>query len=257
MNYQEAVGRLNKPRNQEQKKVANNTVLYWTEDQCIMLRLHATNIIVYYPDGTMVLSSGGWKTGTTKDRLNDYLPNGWQVIQRAKVWYLVNRQWSDGDGWKIIVEHPFADGMTIHPDGTVTGAASKTKVKRAEQLDRMINRYSKTFVEQLAAGEVKPPSHGDCWYCAMRSQNGLPLGEETGRTDHLDAHLKERYYVPSLLRRAVEVSGASIAARDYLTALWHGASPEEVDRLYFADIAKDQLRRALRVYLRRQYGLAS
>lgn len=253
MDYQAAVERLSKPRNMDRKKIANNTVLRREDDGQHIVRLHETDIMTYQPDGRICLNSGGWRTVTTKDRLNWFLPNGWRIEQRAKVWYL---QTIDSAS-KTIAEYPFADGMTIDSDGTVTGAASKTKVKRAQQLNRMINRYSKTFIERLAAGKVPTPSNGDCWYCALRSQNNLPLGEETRRTDHLDAHLKERYYVPSLLRRAVEVGGASIAARDYLAAIWHGVPPEQANRQDFANHAKDQLRRDLRVYLRRQYGLAS
>jgi len=87
------------------KPIKNNTRLFRHDDgkaQAIYftLRLHNTDIITIHPQG-WTLNTGGWRTVTTKHRLNNYGPVG--VSQ-------VNFEWivgtSDGDV-------PFHDGIFI------------------------------------------------------------------------------------------------------------------------------------------------
>ena len=71
------------------------------------LRLHATDIITWTTDGKIILNSGGYKTRTTKERLNAYInfnntTNYW-IYQRRGTWYI-----QDGDE---ILE--FTDGMEL------------------------------------------------------------------------------------------------------------------------------------------------
>jgi hypothetical protein len=60
--------------------------------------LHGTNVVVIYPDDTVMLNSGGWHTHTTKKRINQYSPV--QVYQKNYEWYL-----KDGT--------PFEDRMVV------------------------------------------------------------------------------------------------------------------------------------------------
>lgn len=53
----------------------------------VSLRYHGTRVVDYRPDGTCVLRSGGWRTVTTKSRLNAFSPA--RVCQRDFSWYLV------------------------------------------------------------------------------------------------------------------------------------------------------------------------
>ena len=46
------------------------------------------------PKKTLSITNAGWKTNTTKERLNG-LPNV-QITQRKKVWYLNGKEW-DGE----------------------------------------------------------------------------------------------------------------------------------------------------------------
>lgn len=91
------------------KPIKNNTRLFRHDDgktdiyltmMRFTLRLHDTDIISIHPQG-WTLNSGGWRTVTTKHRLNNYGPVG--VSQ-------VNFEWivgtSDGDV-------PFHDGIFI------------------------------------------------------------------------------------------------------------------------------------------------
>lgn len=94
---------IQKGRNKTSRKIANNTTARIIPEG-VAIRLHDTDVAVFL-NGTdrVILNSGGWRTVTTKDRLNTYTNAG--ISQRAGVWYM-----SDGS--------LFYDGMTINGDGT-------------------------------------------------------------------------------------------------------------------------------------------
>ena len=69
--------------------VCNNTTLTRYDPQgSITVRLHGHPIIVAEPNGEVTLSSCGYRTVTTKDRLNRFLPYGVRVWQENFRWYL-------------------------------------------------------------------------------------------------------------------------------------------------------------------------
>ena len=77
------------------KLVRRNTRLTEYVDGRRTLRLHATDIITWKPDGVIILNSGGYRTHTTKKRLNEFL--GWytpegkiHIYQKNFKWYVVN-----------------------------------------------------------------------------------------------------------------------------------------------------------------------
>jgi hypothetical protein len=106
-------------------------VRYADEDGRIAVRYHDTDVVTAFPDGTVVVDSGGWRpggdnenngwtmpTGThTMIRINDFIDAGWQIYmmpirrnqrQRGEGgnWYWYNRQqegrWAYTDGDKIL-----------------------------------------------------------------------------------------------------------------------------------------------------------
>lgn len=101
------------------KIVANNTVKY-IDNTGEHIRLHNTDILSFIK-GKIVLNSGGWRTMTTKERMSQFLPNGWYVQQEKSVWYLVLRKWND-DYSKLQKSGRwiFQDGITINKNGTVS-----------------------------------------------------------------------------------------------------------------------------------------
>src|ERR1700757_3502505 len=116
MNYQEANAKLT-GRNQQRRKLANNTYLERREDGRIAVRLHDTNIITYLPNGDVELSAGGrWRTVTTKARMNEYTPYGFSISQRKGQWYVVTHD----EKYKWTNLALFEDGIVLHIDGTVT-----------------------------------------------------------------------------------------------------------------------------------------
>lgn len=92
------------------RKLAHNTyretVRLYQEDYATAypaVRYHATTIIYRKSEGAYVLNSGGYRTVTTKQRLNKLLPGGIQISQRNFEWTVHTRR---GD-------IPFTDGMVV------------------------------------------------------------------------------------------------------------------------------------------------
>lgn len=98
------------------RKVAPNTYLVErpTYDgdgalvRSVAVLFHQTDIVRFYADGVVRLSSGGWQTYTTKDRLNTFCP--WSIFQDKRVWYIA----LPGNP-----RTPFVDGMYINAEGKV------------------------------------------------------------------------------------------------------------------------------------------
>jgi hypothetical protein len=64
------------------------------------LKLHGNKIAALESDGKMWVSNAGWKSNTTKERLNG-LP-GVSIYQRNWMWFLNDQPW---DGKPIYVRH--------------------------------------------------------------------------------------------------------------------------------------------------------
>lgn len=233
--------------NREEKLVKSSnlqTRALRRNDSTIAIRLVETDIVTFLENGDVVLNSGGWKTQTTKRRINDHLPVGWGLYQEKREWYLYNRAngyfWDNKDN-----RIPFADGITIHADGSVSGIASSRDLQSAKDMRKKIKVYSENFVKALFAGEVDAPSGGDCWYCCMVTNDGGTLGDQFKDVDHLLSHLDEPYYVPTLLYNAVEEGSVSRMAKWTIQECWdktHKSTSMD-------DVLKDQIVKALRKYL--------
>ena len=56
----------------------------WT----VAVRYHGTSVVTYDGMGNCLLNHGGWMTRTTKERINQYAPDGIQVFQKDFEWYV-------------------------------------------------------------------------------------------------------------------------------------------------------------------------
>lgn len=84
MDYEEALDRLERPRNKSQKTLATRLVLRKTrpeQDQTdIALRYFATDILTWSPDGGVRIDSGWFLASRcTREKINEYLPKGWRL----------------------------------------------------------------------------------------------------------------------------------------------------------------------------------
>lgn len=73
-------------RHAARRKIGNNTFAIRYPD-FIALRLHATDILKFYPDGSFRVSTGGWNTNVTRNRVNEYMPPGWGIYSQSGTLY--------------------------------------------------------------------------------------------------------------------------------------------------------------------------
>lgn len=94
-------------RGRDTKKIGNNTWAVRLGEDRIGIRLHSTIVVVHYSNGQCTVHTGGYRTVTTKDRLNKHTPNGVAVFQRKGDWYVT------GPIGGHDVEYPFTEGMEV------------------------------------------------------------------------------------------------------------------------------------------------
>jgi hypothetical protein len=102
-------------RGRKRANIGPNTSLKM-DDKEVIIALYTTAIVRFRPDGTVVLNSGGYRTVTTKDRLNRATP--FRVTQARSRWY---------------VEPPggtrteFVDGWSTDPEETKMAALCQSE----------------------------------------------------------------------------------------------------------------------------------
>jgi hypothetical protein len=182
----------------ESKIIASNTVEYVRPDGVRVIRLHRTDIMTFPKRGGVILNSDGWKTVTTKERMNSH-QSECVIVQDKGLWYVSTSldPYQDKDS-----RIPFFDGIKIK-DGTVINP-KKSAHRKEQSLLRQIKTYC-TAVKKLDA--LPMPNGGDCWYCSMYTEDGTSLGDTSRDTSHLIEHLKEKYIHGSLILNALKHVG--------------------------------------------------
>jgi hypothetical protein len=194
MDYNGAKALLSTARSKENgKPIGNHTriiPLCGTEidGNNLAIRLHDTNIVIFAPDGTITLNSGGLRTVTTKERINDaLLCQGLRVTANNGMWYIGGSVFYDNMTIK--------DGVVLNPQVPASTEYYKKKV------DKMVKGYIDGFVNHIVENGLEHPDGGDCWECLMKTTAGKPaFGDGVG---HLLSHMEENYFVPSLLANAM------------------------------------------------------
>ena len=236
--YQEAQELLG---SRESRKLENNTYLQRRGDN-LAVRLHATDVVTYRPDGKIILNSGGWRTVTTKDRINKYAPiNLWQD----------KGQWFIGQNWTRPPAGIYQDNMVIHSSGALTGLQTMKEATAEQKLRAQVRKYAKGFLAALTAGKVPLPSGGDCWGCCMKD---VKTGKTVMGNGHIREHLKEKYYVPSLAVNALKEMGASVAATSTLYHLM--GHPQAGNWDNGRGWITEQIEKTIKRYVYRELGLA-
>lgn len=89
-------------------KIANNTRLERASDgEAITIRLHGTQIVTYWRQGAIVVNSGGYRSTTTKARMNTVLPQRFGVFQKNHEWFVQVGGFENGHAV------PFEDGLNL------------------------------------------------------------------------------------------------------------------------------------------------
>lgn len=215
----------------DNKKVDRNTYIEKRGDD-YALRLHKTDIVTFKKNGDRVLSSGGWRTPTTKDRINSA---GFRISQIAGVWYLSGQL--------------FQDGIIVTKRNKIKNAAPKGAVKKMAVMTDKIKQYAVGFAKALEDGKVPQPSAGDCWMCALKDKEGKAMGD--GDHSHLLEHMKEKYFVPSLLVNAFNDGGACKISKSVVMQLMNGEQVNHWKELALSDVKKYIVR-----YFKKRMGIA-
>jgi len=93
-NYYQAEQFLSKDRNKTRRAVSSlrATQLERLDENSIAVYYHNTPVLTYFSDGRLVLNSGGWRSQTTKSRINEfsdvYVYAGENVIFGKSSWVL-------------------------------------------------------------------------------------------------------------------------------------------------------------------------
>jgi hypothetical protein len=230
--YKEAVNLLGQ---RESKKIGNNTYLKKLEGGNIGVKLHDTFVVTYTPNNSVILNSGGWKTVTTKARINEYTDV--RLSQKNSLW--------------TIGGHMFTDGMEVFENGKIKGAEKVTekKEKAFQKEKKRLRAYAEKFAHAVINGEVKKPSGGDCWYCCLKTENGKTLVESFKDISHIEGHIKENYFVPSMLYNALELLGSSQYTKGIMGEIWAGLPLEDSPKKHlFNDVKKYIYKYLLRAY---------
>lgn len=141
-------GTLNDLLGRSPHRSIKRTWIYTSARRCsghLEIWMHQVPILKYYPDGVIVPYAGEFKTQTTKDRLNDYLP-GWSISQRKRTWYITGNEQT----------HPFADNMILLPNWQVD--YTEPPVDTGQVVDT-VDRYVRRFFLALNSGKVTGVLH--------------------------------------------------------------------------------------------------
>jgi hypothetical protein len=179
------------------RMLQGNTMQYTRDkDGAQIIVLHETEIIAKFKSGKIQVFTGGWKTPTTKSRIQEHTPV--RITQIKGEWYI--------NGNKDI---PFIEGMMFTEDGHPIGHSKSTAKakKRMERNKKLIDRYMKKLDKMIEKNKIPEPTAGDCWYCAMHEEKtGKPLGD-LSHSNHIEGHLEEQYIMGSLILNAMKEKG--------------------------------------------------
>lgn len=114
--------------NRTSRAVGNNTRAARRNAQAIAIQLHKTDIVTFFANGDVRFDTGGYRTVTTKARMNSYArPLGASIYADRGQWWFAT---SAG-------RQPFVDGISISTGGGVRGPvpAAKAATPRAARPD--------------------------------------------------------------------------------------------------------------------------
>jgi hypothetical protein len=237
-------------RNEESRKVGNNTYKRKVGDS-IAIRLHDTDILVVSPTNIseglpferILLNTGGYKTVTTKSRMNEWLSKlkiPLNVWSEKGIWFVSNSDTGTKDvfigRWMKYDEY----GLLLDFDGNNgTPIDAKVALQQRNAMARKAKAYAKQCADNLP---LELPNLGDCLFCQVnRDSKG-----EFGGTEHLLSHMEEGYVVSSLVYRAMRDCGST----DFVMAF--AFSPEsEGSMLQFA---QERVRHDVYRFIMKQLG---
>ena len=97
-------------RGKKSRKIGYETYIEQLSPFEVGIKYHNTHIVKMDVTDVMTITSGGWDTPTTKDRLNQFLScRGVHIYQKKFQWYIVGTNDT----------MTYVDGMQVFPNGHV------------------------------------------------------------------------------------------------------------------------------------------
>ncbi len=73
--FEQAEAHLNGGRDKSYRPLPGvATFMHRIDADTIAVQYHATDVVTYHRDGTYTICAGGWRSNTTRDRINTYSP---------------------------------------------------------------------------------------------------------------------------------------------------------------------------------------
>jgi hypothetical protein len=216
-------------RNKTYRKFKMQSTIAIQVNDRIDVKYHDTIILSFWEDRFRI-DSGGWRTMSTKARINEFIPQPFYLGQNKSVWYL-NGQ-------------PYYDGITISQDHIEENKKAKTELARVTKIKKQVKAYCEKLGKMIDERKLQDLEPRDCWLCMMRDSNDKIV---LGGQDHFLSHLKEGYVHGTLVWNALEDQGCNV---NFLWSNYY--MRENCDTKVFKDYAV----RAVRRWFYRNLGIA-
>lgn len=105
------------------RKLGYNVCTYTAPNGDKVIRQCRTDIVRKSPEGHYTISSGGYRTSTTKKHINDHAPV--RLFQRKSEWFLAGR--TDDGGFDFGIAIPFRDGIVVNEHGIVIDIFNRSR----------------------------------------------------------------------------------------------------------------------------------
>ena len=221
-----------------QKIIGNNTIAIKSDD-CINIQYHDSVIATIGKDA-IYINPCGWFTSTTKERLNWVLGKyPYTISQTDFTWFICNCD----NNWQQIGKLTDS-GLYNIKDDTWNGLQSLEDNTRKDKI-KAIKKYAKEYIDLLCQGKLGSPSHGDCLYCQLNFSDSW---------DHIESHIEESYFVPSLIFHAIEFKDVSHVAKWVIQDSFDGFK-EKLNTDSFLSVARQQVYASLWKYCLHCYDI--
>ena len=102
----------------DEMRLSGNTWLGRRRGDAYAIKLHGTDVVTFHPSGYIAFATGGWRTVTTKRRLNVVArAHGYRVFQRDFAWYLGSFIWGEESNDRDFHEGIEIKASSVHYDG--------------------------------------------------------------------------------------------------------------------------------------------
>lgn len=231
---------LNDSKNKTNRPLANNTRVIRLTNSSIGIKLHDTFVLTFYKDNFLEINTGGWQTNTTKDRINKY-QDYFRIYTKNRIWYI---RFNNKD-------YMYESGLVFDiKNNCFKEIKSIEEVKGKLNLKKQIDKYCNNFIESFINYKISKPSDSDCWYCNILREMARP-------EEHLISHMKEKYYVPSLLNNALNEYSDNLSEVDKhnIACIWY--DPNKEHEPIYLELSRDRIKKILNKYMYKQFGFAS